>query len=277
MAAAVAGAVVGYMLFESQWVECRERSLTVDDLPEALEGFAILHLSDIHAGQLGLNLWTLSKVVRWAQARQIDLVVLTGDILDGGIGGRLCLYLLGKLRPRFGLFAAPGNHEYGLGKSVFRGGGIWPIPRQDGQVGPVRYLRDECLLLEVQSATIALCGADYVTGGHRLPLQDIPEYAFPVLITHRPPHLEDPLAQRFRLVLAGHTHGGQIRIPTPWGFATLHRQSVRYIDGVHKLGKTTLVISRGVGCTFLPWRLCARPQAELLRLRAPHHERQSSP
>ena len=89
------------------------------DCPPAFEGLTVLHLSDVHAGQPGLNLHTLRKAVEWGVSVEPDLVVLTGDIMGGGRGRRECLELLSLLRPRLGAYAVTGNHEYGLSKNPF--------------------------------------------------------------------------------------------------------------------------------------------------------------
>ena len=70
------------------------------------------------------------------------------------------------------------------------------------------------------------------------------------------------------LVLAGHLHGGQICLPRPGGRIRLSHTEWRYLDGVHRVGGTTLVVSRGTGTTLVPFRLLARPEVSLLRLSA---------
>jgi predicted MPP superfamily phosphohydrolase len=70
------------------------------------------------------------------------------------------------------------------------------------------------------------------------------------------------------LVLAGHLHGGQICLPRPGGRVRLSHIRWRYLDGVYRVGDTTLVVSRGTGTTLVPFRLLARPEASLLRLTA---------
>jgi predicted MPP superfamily phosphohydrolase len=68
-------------------------------------------------------------------------------------------------------------------------------------------------------------------------------------------------------VLAGHLHGGQICLPRPGGRLRLSHTHWRYLDGVHRVGDLTLVVSRGTGTTLVPFRLLARPEVALLRLR----------
>jgi predicted MPP superfamily phosphohydrolase len=88
-------------------------------------------------------------------------------------------------------------------------------------------------------------------------------------LIHRPPEPEDPLGERFSLAFAGHTHGGQIRLPGPQGWFTPHRVDSTYVQGVHRWGRGLIAVSRGVGTTFLPLRLFTRPEVVLYRLIAP--------
>jgi len=67
-------------------------------------------------------------------------------------------------------------------------------------------------------------------------------------------------------MLAGHLHGGQICVPVPGGKIRLSHNDWTYVEGVHRVGDTTLVVSRGTGTTLVPFRLMARPEVSLLRL-----------
>jgi predicted MPP superfamily phosphohydrolase len=271
----VAGGVLlaGYMLFEAQWLRRNESTLPVPDLPEALDGLTILHLSDVHGDQPGLNLWTLQKALRWAVQKRPDLVVITGDLLSGeAFGGRRCLELVASLRPPLGTYAVPGNHEYGLSKNPFS----HRPTAVDWAGAGITLLRDRCVLVPTaaaqglegrgRGARLVVCGADYLTGGHTL--EGIPpeEADFAFLLVHRPPEPEDPLGTRFSLAFAGHTHGGQIRFPTPSGPASLHDERLPYLQGIHPWGRGVLAISAGIGTTFLPFRLLTRPEVSLYHL-----------
>lgn len=270
---AAGAAAAAYMVFESQWLSCREQELLVPGLAAPLVGTTILHLSDVHAGQPGLNLFTLRQAVDWAAPRRPDLVFLTGDILSSGRGGGRCLDILDRLNPRYGAFAVTGNHEYGLSKNPFA---HRPLLSGWEEAGIV-LLKDSCRTLEVGSprgdAKLFVCGADYITGG--LPLlktfphvSDSPDGHLSLLLVHRPPEPSDPLGAHFDVAFAGHTHGGQIRLPTPWGWHTPHEVDSSVTEGVHSWGRGRLVVSRGIGTTFLPLRLFTRPEAVLYRLQS---------
>ena len=274
--AAAGAAGAAYMLFEAQWVECRQADLALPGLPPAWSGLTILHLADIHAGAFAVNERSLAKVVRWAEPLAPDLVFLTGDNLgDPDRSGR-SLELLSRLRPSLGMFAVTGNHEYGLSKG--------PLARPRDTRGlwteaSITLLADSCVALPPRGRTqMFVCGADQITGGYGLLTGEITEAAgataatgdagttFPILLVHEPPEAGSPLFGRFPLVFAGHTHGGQLRAPTPHGLRVISREEHDYLCGVHPWGEGVIVVTRGIGTSFLPFRLFTRPEATLWRL-----------
>ncbi len=267
LGAGVVLAAGAYMAFEAQWLATRERDLPVPQLPPDLEGLRILHLSDVHAGQPGLNLWTLRKAAEWGAAQEPHLLVLTGDVLGAGRGAGRCLALLAQVRPSLGTFAVTGNHEYGLSKNPFA-----HRPQQFAwQEAGVRVLQDECVLVATgprgTGSRIVLCGADYLTGSHSLRGPTPEAGAVALLLTHLPPAPDEPPRAGFAATFAGHTHGGQIRMPTPWGKRRVHGGEFAHVEGVHRWGEGSLAVSTGIGTTFLPLRLATRPEAVLYRLR----------
>jgi predicted MPP superfamily phosphohydrolase len=295
-AAAAAAASATYMLFEAQWVRCRRADLQVPGLDPAYRGLTILHLCDVHAGFFPTNERALRKVVDWAVPLAPDLVLLTGDVLGQRRRSRRCLDLLTRVRPRLGTYAVTGNHEYGLSKSPFArardSSAMW-------HEASITLLADTCVRVSVESgdrntaplagagqesaegtskapgqeaapvrktAHLTLCGADHLTGGYPLAQQASPSDELSILLVHEPPPADSPLAGRFELAFAGHTHGGQLRIPSRTGLTPLAKEGDERLSGIHEWGRTQLIISRGVGTSFLPFRLLTRPEATLWRL-----------
>jgi predicted MPP superfamily phosphohydrolase len=243
----------------------------------------VLHLSDVHAGLFPTNERSLEKAVTWAVPLEPDLVFLTGDMVGEPHRSARTVESLARLHPPLGMFAVTGNHEYGLGKGPLAKArdvrGLWAA-------AGVTLLQDVCVALPDRSGSrLVLCGADYLTGGFGLldgaaapgcagasvpPVSVTPAPAagrdFPILLIHRPPPSDSPLAAVFPLAFAGHTHGGQLRVPGASGLRALVDEPGEYLSGVYQWGGGRLVVSRGVGTSFLPFRLLTRPEATLWRL-----------
>ena len=116
-----------------------------------------------------------------------------------------------------------------------------------------------------------MCGADYLTGGYGLE-DRLHEAGYrtdgdlALLLAHRPPDIGDSAYATFPVVFAGHTHGGQIRLPSPRGPIPVHKEKFPHVEGVHPIGSCVLVLSHGVGTSFMPFRLLTRPEVVLHRL-----------
>ena len=275
--AVAAGLSLAYMAFEAQWVQCRELDLPVPGLPQPWSGLTVLHLSDVHPDSFPSNLWVLAQVVRWARQRTLDLVLLTGDVLGHSRRSKTCLALLEKLQPRLGTFAVTGNHEYGLTKGLL----AQARPAKAAYAGTsITLLDDSCVELPARNGfRLVLCGADYLSGGFGLlelakelglapgpPITRTGTRPFPVLLSHEPPPPHSPLTAFFPLVFAGHTHGGQLRLPSRLGLKPPHMPRDGYLAGIYHWGNGLLVVSAGIGTSFLPLRLFTRPEATLWRL-----------
>ena len=116
---------------------------------------------------------------------------------------------------------------------------------------------------------MVLCGRGLLSGGgHGLKssVQATEAGGVSILLIHEPPASDSPLAEAFPLAFAGHTHGGQLRVPAPSGLTPLNKDDGEYLAGVHPWGHGLLVVSQGVGTSFLPFRLLTRPEATLWRL-----------
>ncbi len=258
------------MLFEAQWIERRRADLPVPGLPPAWSGLTILHLSDVHAGTFPGNERALRKVIDWAAPLTPDLVFLTGDILGEPRASRRCLDLLARLRPALGTFAVTGNHEYGLSKGplarIRRAADLWTA-------AGITLLQDRCIDLPSRNgSTLTVCGADYLSAGAGL-LSATPQpspppqaHALTLLLIHEPPPGASPLSHSYDVAFAGHTHGGQLRLPSRHGLRPLNQETDARLGGIYQWGEGLLIVSRGVGTGFLPFRFLTRPEATLWRL-----------
>jgi predicted MPP superfamily phosphohydrolase len=243
----------------------RTLDLPVPELHPALDGLTIVHLSDIHATarwQRGYD-----ELFQRLQTRRPDLLLVTGDFVDPKFDHRPVIPTIRKLalglQARLGVFAIPGNHD-----------GDLLIPRLHDT--GITFLNGRCATLRSSDhATLQLIG---LPGGSRddvaefapaaLDLPDTPDPdTLRVVLTHYPDTVS--IAARFRpvLVLAGHTHGGQICRPTGRPIITHDSLPPHQSSGIHTLHDTTLLVSRGFGFTFLPIRLFCPPEITQITLR----------
>jgi uncharacterized protein len=267
LAGGAGAALAAWGLFEAQWVEGRELGVGVPGLPAELDGLTILHLTDFHAGTPSLNVRAVRKAVELGVRWQPDLVVLTGDILSHGRARDAVVAAMTQLHPPLGVFAVLGNHDVGDTHDPFSRG----IVIDDWGDAPVTLLRDRSAVVEWHGCEIELAGVDprlYAEGRNRPPEQLFTRPgALRVLLSHFPEVPAEMPAGTAALTLCGHLHGGQICLPGPSGKVRLSHRSYRYDEGVFEEPETTVVVSRGLGTTLVPFRLFARPEVSLLRLR----------
>ncbi|HEX8431752.1 MAG TPA: metallophosphoesterase [Longimicrobium sp.] len=258
--AAAATAVGAYSLFvEPLWLELTRPRIHVRDLPPALEGFRIALLTDMHAGA-GTPLWLIRRACRMAMREQPDLIALTGDFAadDAPDFGESISALAGLDAP-YGVYAVPGNHDFTVGI------GSWH--RQIGAHPTIQDLTNRARTLDVDGARLCVAGVDDLAEGsptlRRLPPPE--ERDFTLLLAHEPAQAER--ARRgfdaVDLIVSGHTHGGQVRLP--WVGALASRDAL-YDQGLRRRPWTQVYTSRGVGTVHLPIRFRCRPEVAVLQL-----------
>jgi len=275
-AAAALGAAAAlslcYLLYESQWLRVVEHDLPLADLPPDLEGFTIVQLSDLHVGSRpSFNLRTTRKAIAVTRRIGPDLVVITGDLVTGE--SRLAdLYdELRRLPPSRGVFAVLGNHDHGHMKLVKQ-----PAADLSGLAAAgVRLLHNECVTLPVGAATLQVCGIDDLQHGHgdvapvRAALDRSPD-TVRLLLSHYAEVGAQLAPGDVALVLSGDTHGGQICLPAPGvagGRIMFSQPRARFREGFYDEDGTLVYVTRGVGTSFLPFRLLCRPEIVVFRLR----------
>lgn len=251
----VLGILVGYGVWEAYWIKDSLHIVQIPDLPEAFEGFSILHLSDIH-GRVGV--FSSRAYQQWRD--QADLVAVTGDLYSPTLPRRRLAEKLDELKAPSGVWYVSGNHDYRNGQ----------LAVQPWHPGP-RLLDNRVVALKKSGQTLWLAGLpDLVKGTPKWDevLNALSEQPGPaLLLAHRPDAWLLPGVQRVALILAGHTHGGQIRIPG-WGAPLTHNHLPgRYAAGrLDRAGHPVLITSRGLGTSELPLRFAARPEILLIRL-----------
>lgn len=239
-----------------------EVEVPVDGLPPDLDDLRIVQLSDVHVGPT-IRREDLEAVVRRCNTLEPDLVVITGDLVDGHVEDLLAeVEPLRELRARHGVFFVTGNHEY------YWDGPAWC--RYVQSLG-VHVLCNEHRAIAVGAATLLVAGVtdyrahEYVEAHRSSPraaLAGAPEHDFSVLLAHQPRSIFEAAEAGVGLQLSGHTHGGQY-VP----FNMLVHLAQPYVAGLHRHGASWIYVSRGTGYWGPPMRVGAQHEITSVRLR----------
>jgi uncharacterized protein len=254
-----------YLYLERLSLAVRRYQVEIHALPPAFEGFTILHLSDLHDKEFGSAGEDLINVLK---KESFDVVALTGDLVTGETP-RLtpALELLAGLRSNWGcpVFTVLGNHDWRLGRGR-------EFQARLAEAG-AQVLSNSATVLERGQDRIWIAGVDDpVTARDRLGLAlQGTESRFPrLLLAHSPQLYPQAVENRLDLLLVGHTHGGQIRLPILGApFVPGMGFFPRWDYGLYQSGATTMIVSGGLGESGLPLRFNIRPELALVTLRAP--------
>lgn len=248
-------AIERYMVFENHY------HISVPRLPDAFEGFTIVHLTDLHHGPL-TPLSVIRGVVERANAIARDITVCTGDYVALRNTEReieAVWPVMNALEAPQGVYAVLGNHDH------------WAhTERSISELEASGFnLRHRVRALERKGACIWLAGTgDLWEDARPLDelLQDIPEAECRIVLAHNPDSADTDYTRRVDLMLSGHTHGGQVCIP--WlGSPIVPVRNKRYDQGLCPTEKGhDVFISRGIGWTILPIRFNCTPEIAVLHL-----------
>ncbi|MBI4495355.1 MAG: metallophosphoesterase [Deltaproteobacteria bacterium] len=257
----VAGALftAGGAMWEARQLGVTWIDIPLKGLPPEMDGFSIVHLSDVHYGMIMENS-RFSEIVGRVNQLQPDLVVFTGDLVDAGVSHMEEMAVpLSGLKARYGVLAVVGNHEYFAGvKRAVR------IMEQAGII----VLRNQL----AHVAGLQILGIDDPTGYRRM---GEPEPDFPpllgavdpkrpsIFLYHPPEHFEEAARAGIGLQLSGHTHGAQFLPIRP-----ISRLLYPRFRGLYQIDDSYLYVSRGVGTGGPPMRQGSPPEIVYLKLRA---------
>ena len=275
---ASACAAGGFALYagelERHWIEVSESDVVIPGLPPAFDGFRIAQISDIHMDEF-TEAFFVHEVVNHVNSLKPDAVFLTGDFVTSefasqkfAIGaGWQCAGLLNQLTCRQ-RYAVLGNHDCQVGADEVS---------EALADNNIIVLRNYYMPLERSGARIWLAGlADPLQGSPdpeaTIPasIRNIPQEPI-ILLCHAPDYVDDLLAmpsgQAVSLMLCGHTHGGQVRLPLI-GPMILPRMGHKYVEGWFRFGRLQMHVNRGIGTVGVPFRLDCPPEISMLTLRS---------
>jgi uncharacterized protein len=234
----------------------------IADLPVEFAGLTIAHLSDIHHGPY-TSLDYINRCVEIVNSLGPDIVALTGDYTFAGKSYiEPCAEVLKGLRPRIDTYAVLGNHDYyasaGLVARAFRAAGL-------------NLLIDQKERLEHRGEKLWVMGLDDLYYGEtdlRRMMREISQEEPKIVLAHEPDFIET-FAEKNKhadLIMSGHTHGGQIRLPLLGAPQVPSKYGQRYAMGLNHKGAMQIYTTRGIGTIILPTRFDCPPEIVLYTL-----------
>lgn len=242
----------------------RQATLTIDRWPSSLSNLKIALLSDIHAGGSYIDERKLRLIVARTNQLQPDLILIAGDFISGGRSHHdmepdVFAPLLKEFRAPLGVYAVLGNHDWWYdGEKV----------RRALEANGIKVLENEVAQVDTRGTSFWLVGlADLWTRPQRIgdAIANVPADAPLIALTHNP-DIFPQLPPGVSLLLAGHTHGGQVRIPFIGSVVSVSRFGDRYVAGHIVENGRHLFVTTGIGTSIYPVRFNVTPEIVLLRI-----------
>ncbi len=264
--------LVVFLIWQNNDVVVTKYEYVGKRLPKGFDGLKILHISDLHNKNFHGKLYDKIEDIN------PDIIVITGDLIDRRRTNiPVAAELVKNMAKMVPVYYASGNHEQ--------------LSRRYSEIRDtlielnVNVLDNSCILLNKNGDVISISGiidpsvnfsnknynpkknTSYVKSSISEAVED--KKLFNILLSHRPEYFDVYEEEEVNLVFSGHAHGGQIRIPFLGGVLSPDQGFFpEYSEGMHSLGETTMVVSRGLGNSLFPFRVFNRPELVVVTLKS---------
>lgn len=270
--AAIIFALVVWIAWGNSALELNTYTISSSHLPESFDGYRIAHVSDLHNTEMGKDNEKLLAMLRDAVP---DMIAITGDLIDSrNTDIEVALQFVREAVKIAPCYYVTGNHEarvneYGELKAGMEAAGVI-------------VLEDARTEISLEGDTITLIGVndpsyqtDYLFGDSETVMSTKLEElhtdndGFTILLSHRPELFDTYADHDIDLILSGHAHGGQFRLPFIGGLVAPNQGLFpEYDAGIYTEDNTNMLVSRGIGNSILPFRINNRPEMILIELQA---------
>lgn len=256
--------IILFCNFQNKHLETTHYTYAAEQLGADLEGYRIVQISDLHNAKFGKN---NQKLVGRIRECEPDMIVLTGDLVDSNhTNVDRAVQFVDEIVKICPVYYVTGNHEYWLEKSEYD-------ELMDGLIGAgVVILDDQVVEISRGDAKFRLVGLDdksLTDGTLEALLSD--EKEFTVVLAHEPQYLVRYASSGVDLVLSGHAHGGQFRLPFVGGIVAPDQGFLpEYTAGEYYMNGTEMIVSRGLGNSVIPVRLFNFPEIVCVDLVGKH-------
>ena len=251
-------------------LELNTYTISSRGLPDAFDGYRIAQVSDLHNAEFGGGNQRLLDMLREAEP---DMIAITGDLIDSRKTNIAVALAFAEEAVRIApCYYVSGNHEARVPEYRELKAGL--------EAAGVTVLDDARVEIEISGKSITIIGvndpsflADYLTSDAAVMDRKLSELSsedagFTILLSHRPELFDTYVAHDMDLVLTGHAHGGQFRLPLIGGLIAPNQGLFpKYDDGLYSEGNTNMIVSRGLGNSIIPFRFNNRPEVVLIELK----------
>lgn len=262
-------AIVIWIAWGNSALMVNEIKITNDKIPQSFEGFRIAQVSDLHNAELGKD---NNKLIEKLNECEPDIIVLTGDLIDSNHTNLEVALSFARQAVKIApCYFVTGNHEAWVGSQ-------YEELKTSLENAGVTVLQDEAIELNYGDECIQLIGLNDPDFSERdsflsesiletkLSQVNISN-GFTILLSHRPEHFNVYQNKNIDLVLSGHAHGGQLRLPFLGGVIAPNQGLFpKYDAGIYTENGTTMIVSRGIGNSIIPFRVNNRPEIVLVEL-----------
>ena len=252
-------------------LELNTYTISSRGLPDAFDGYRIAQVSDLHNAEFGDGNQRLLDMLREAEP---DMIAITGDLIDSRKTNIAVALAFAEEAVRIApCYYVSGNHEARVPEYRELKAGL--------EAAGVTVLDDARAEIEISGKSITIIGvndpsflADYLTSDAAVMDRKLSELSsedasFTILLSHRPELFDTYVAHNMDLVLTGHAHGGQFRLPLIGGLIAPNQGLFpKYDDGLYSEGNTNMIVSRGLGNSIIPFRFNNRPEVVLIELKS---------
>jgi uncharacterized protein len=262
--------LLGLLIFYGFFIEpgrlvVRHQTIEIDNWPSELKGLKVAVLSDIHVDNWFVDDKKVRSIVQRTNELQPELIVILGDYMSGNgivrreVAPEVFAPILKDLRAPLGVYSVLGNHDWWYdGKHL----------RQELERNGIKVLENEVMQLNARNRSLWVVGlSDLWTRPQRITetIEQIPQ-GEPIIALAHNPDIFPNLPQHVPLLVAGHTHGGQVRFPLIGAVVQSTRHGERYERGYLFESNHHLFVTTGIGTSIMPVRFGVTPEIVLLTL-----------
>lgn len=258
----IAVIAVIYLYWGNTKIGVTDITVTSENIPDEFNGFKIVHISDLHNAEFGDG---QKDLIGKIEAQDADIIVITGDMIDSRrTDVDKAVELITGLGNKIPVYYVTGNHE----SRVTEYNELESKLIENG----VTVLKNESVKIEKDGSFINIIGVDDPSFGMSAEdifhtVSELKTDGYDVLLSHRPELFETYCESGAELVLCGHAHGGQVRIPFAGGLVAPNQGLFpEYTAGSYKSGSTEMIVSRGLGNSIIPLRVNNPPELVVITL-----------